>query len=212
MPGVEVMAARPEHAEGMAALQLTCFPTLAAEEIFRAEHYRRHLEIFPEGQMVALDGERVVGATTTLRLAFDFEHADHTFAEIIAGGWLSTHQPQGGWLYGADLAVDPAYRGRGVGKALYAARQDLVRQLGLAGQVTAGMISGYGAMKERMSAETYYAGLVAGEVRDPTVSMQMAMGFEPRGLIRNYLNDPVCDRWGVLLVMDANKDVPRGRG
>jgi 4-aminobutyrate aminotransferase/(S)-3-amino-2-methylpropionate transaminase len=37
--------------------------------------------------------------------------------------------------------------------------------------------------------------------------MQMKVGFEPRGLLSNYLNDPVCDNYGVLLVLDAGKSV-----
>jgi hypothetical protein len=36
----------------------------------------------------------------------------------------------------------------------------------------------------------------------------MSVGFEPRGLLPNYLNDPVCDNYGVLLVLAAGKDVP----
>ncbi len=45
------------------------------------------------------------GATTTLRLNFDFEHVHHTFADVIGGGWLIAHQPDGEWLYGADISV-----------------------------------------------------------------------------------------------------------
>ncbi len=63
-----------------------------------------------------LDGDRVVGATSTIRLHFDFEHVDHTFAEIIQGGWLTSHEPTGDWLYGADIGVHPDYRGRGLAR------------------------------------------------------------------------------------------------
>jgi 4-aminobutyrate aminotransferase/(S)-3-amino-2-methylpropionate transaminase len=90
---------------------------------------------------------------------------------------------------------------------LYAARQEVVWRLGLKGQVTVGMISGYGAVKERVTAEDYYGGVLSGRNRDPTLSMQMRAGFVPRGLIANYLHDPVSDNYGVLLVLDANRDV-----
>src|SRR4030095_3030391 len=157
-----VMQSRPEHADGLAALQRICFPTLDDAERFKAPHYLKHLELFPDGQFVVLDGARVVGATTTLRLCFDFDHIDHSFADIIQGGWLTSHDPNGDWLYGADIGVDPAYRGRGIATALYAARQEVVWRLGLKGQVTAGMISGYGAVKDRMPAEAYLNAVVAG--------------------------------------------------
>jgi len=204
---LSVMHARPEHAEQLEALQITCFPTLADDERFKARHYRKHQELFDEGQFVVVDGDRVVGATATIRLHFDFAHVTHTFGEIIQGGWLTSHEPDGDWLYGADVGVDPAYRGRGLATALYAARQELVWRLGLKGQVTGGMLQGYGAVKHQMSIEDYYAGVVAGRIKDATLSMQLGVGFEPRGLLKNYLNDPVSDNASALIVLDAAKDV-----
>ena len=206
--GLVIASARPEHAAALEELQRVVFPTLADEERFKAKHYLKHLELFPEGQFVGLDGDRVVAATATIRLRFDFEHTTHTFADIIQGGWLTSHEPDGDWLYGADIGVHPDYRGRGLGQALYAARQELVWTLGLKGQVTAGMLSGYGAVKHQMSAEEYYEALVAGRITDPTLSMQQRVGFEFRGLLANYLQDPVCDNYSVLIVLDAEKDVP----
>jgi 4-aminobutyrate aminotransferase/(S)-3-amino-2-methylpropionate transaminase len=205
--GLVVMHTRPEHADQLEALQRVCFPTLDDAERFKAAHYRKHLELFPDGQFVALDGDTVVGATTTLRLPFDFDHVTHTFADVIQGGWLTSHVPDGDWLYGADVGVDPAYRGRGLATALYAARQEVVWRLGLKGQVTAGMIPGFGAVKHQISARDYYEGVVAGTIRDSTLSMQLRVGFEPRALLANYLNDPVCDNYSVLLVLGAEKDV-----
>jgi GNAT superfamily N-acetyltransferase len=205
--GVAIAQARPEFAAQMEELQRISFPTLAEEERFQARHYLKHMELFDGGQFVALDGGRVVGATTTLRLDFDFDHVQHTFGEIIQGGWLTSHQPSGAWLYGADISVHPGHRGRGIATALYAARQELVWRLDLKGQVTAGMIPGYSAVKHEMTAEQYYEGLLSGRLRDPTLSMQMSVGFEPRGLLANYLNDPVCDNYSVLLVLDAGKSV-----
>jgi 4-aminobutyrate aminotransferase/(S)-3-amino-2-methylpropionate transaminase len=205
--GVVVMQTRPEHADQLEQLQRACFPTLDDAQRFKAAHYRKHIELFPDGQFVALDGDTVVGATTTLRLPFDFHHIDHTFADIIQGGWLTPHDPNGDWLYGADVGVDPAYRGRGIAAALYAARQEAVWRLGLEGQVTAGMISGYGAVKAEMSAEEYLDAVVAGRIKDPTLSMQLGIGFEPRALLANYLNDPVSDNYSVLIALGADKDV-----
>lgn len=205
--GLTVLQARPEFASQLEELQRTAFPTLADEERFKARHFLKHLELFEDGQFVALDGDRVAAATTTLRLDFDFEHVNHTFGEIIQGGWLTSHQPNGAWLYGADISVHPEYRGRGIATALYAARQEVVWRLGLRGQVTAGMIPGFSAVKHAMTAEQYYEEVISGRRRDSTLSMQISVGFEPRGLLANYLNDPVCDNYSVLLVLDAGKSV-----
>ncbi|MBZ5559891.1 MAG: aminotransferase class III-fold pyridoxal phosphate-dependent enzyme [Acidobacteriia bacterium] len=205
--GLVVMQTRPEQAPQLEDLQRICFPTLDDAERFKSAHYLKHIDLFPDGQFVVLDGDSVVGATTTLRLHFDFEHVNHTFADIIQGGWLTSHEPAGDWLYGADVGVQPKYRGRGLATALYAARQEAVWRLGLRGQVTAGMIPGYGAVKDRMSAQDYYKGVVEGRIKDSTLSMQLGVGFEPRALLANYLNDPVCDNFSVLLVLGADKEV-----
>jgi len=205
--GLVVLQTRPEHAAQLEELQRVCFPTLDDRERFKAAHYLKHLQLFPDGQFVVLDGDTVVGATTTLRMRFDFEHVDHTFADVIQGGWLTSHDPDGDWLYGADVGVRPEYRGRGLATALYAARQEVVWRLGLKGQVTAGMIRDFGAVKHRLSAQEYYEGVVGGRIKDATLSMQLGVGFEPRALLHNYLNDPSCDNYCVLLVLGADRDV-----
>jgi 4-aminobutyrate aminotransferase/(S)-3-amino-2-methylpropionate transaminase len=205
--GLTLLNTQSDHCEQLEQMQFTCFPTLDDDQRFKAKHYRKHIEVFPEGQFVVLDGDRVVGATTTLRLHFDLEHVNHSFDEIIAGGWLTSHQPDGVWLYGADIGTHPDYRGRGIAGALYVARQELVWRLGLRGQVTAGMIPGYNAHRSEMTVPEYYERVVRGKLFDPTVSMQMKTGFEARGLLANYLNDPVCDNYSVLLVLPAEKNV-----
>jgi GNAT superfamily N-acetyltransferase len=204
---VNIERTRKEHVAQLDALQRIVFPTLAPEQRFEARHYLRHVEIFPDGQLVVVEGDRVVGATSTIRMAFDFDHPGHTFADVIQGGWLTSHDPNGRWLYGADIMVDPAHRRRGIARMLYRARHELVRRLGLAGQVTVGMPSGYGAVKDQLSAQQYYDELVAGTRTDPTISAQRAIGFELRGLLENYLDDPVCDNYGIVLVLPADREV-----
>jgi GNAT superfamily N-acetyltransferase len=142
----------------------------------------------------------VVGATTTLRLPFDFHHLHHTFADIIQGGWLTSHDPNGDWLYGADVGVLPEYRRRGLARRLYEARHALVRRLRLRGHVAGGLLRGYGAWKARMAVDEYVARVVAGELVDPTLTAQLRCGFEVRGIIQSYVTDPSCDNKAALIV------------
>lgn len=205
--GVVITNIQEEHVYQLEALQEIIYPTLAPEERFKAEHYLHHLQMFPEGQFCAVLGEKVVGTCSAIRLNFDFEHTDHTFADLLQGGYMTSHEPDGEWLYGMDMGTHPDYRKMGIARGLYYARQSLVRKCSLRGQVAGGMMSGYGNMKQTMRAEAYFDKLKRGDLVDPTISAQMKVGFEPFALLPNYINDPVCDNYGVLIVLDASKDV-----
>lgn len=198
---IRIMNTRPEHAAALEALQYIVFPNLAEEEILHKEHYLKHLELFPEGQLVALDGDRVIGGSTTMRYNYDIEHPHHhTFAETVAGGWLTAHNPNGEWLYGIDVSVHPDYRGKGIARAFYDIRQQIAAALGCKGQLTVGMLNGYYAYKDVLSIDEYYAKVKAHEIFDPTVSVQEKVGFRILMLMKDYLNDPTCGNAGAVIV------------
>ena len=161
---IHVRSTREADAEALEALQVRVFPTLDDAQRFRRHHYLRHLELFPEGQFVAvarsLRAGRLVGMTSTLRLDFDFENPQHRFEDIAQGGFLTAHRASGSWLYGADIGVDPDYRRRGIARRLYTMRHGIVRRLSLEGQVTVGMLRGFGRLKDRMTAPQYYERVV----------------------------------------------------
>lgn len=202
-----VQSMLPVHVPDLAALQQLVFPTLAAADRIRAEQYLRHLEVFPEGQFVLVAADGVVGSTTTMRTTFCFEEPRHRFRDTFGGGWLTRHQPGGDWLYGLDMSIHPAWRGRGGARLLYRARHQLARHLGLHGQLTVGMPSGYGALHDGLSGEEYYQQWLAGLRADPTLTPQQKIGFRPLALIPDYLDDPVCGNFGVLLRLDIDQEV-----
>jgi GNAT superfamily N-acetyltransferase len=180
-------------------LQIVCYPSLADTSRFKAPHFESHLRVFPEGQWVALDGERVVGMSAGFLYPFDFDHPHHSFDEIIDYGFFTRHDPRGQYFYGADVSVHPEYRGRGIARCLYDARKALVRQRGLQGIVTGAMIPGFAYYKATMNAQTYVEHVVAGKIFDPTLSVQLRQGFRTHGLLPNYLPDSATDGWSVLI-------------
>jgi ribosomal protein S18 acetylase RimI-like enzyme len=204
-PGMAVQQMQPQHAEQLGALQQIVFPTLAADEWIRAEQFLHHLQIFPEGQFVVTHNSQVVGMTSCMRANFSTEQ--HTFKEISAGGWFSNHDPSGDWLYGLDMGVHPEYRGQGLARHLYRARHQVAKTLGLKGQFTVGMMNGYGVVADIISAEQYFEELKQGKRTDPTISAQMRIGFEPVSLVPNYLSDPTCANYGVLIKIDIDKKI-----
>ena len=203
---IRLVNIEPRYAGALERLQLECFPTLARHELMREEHFLSHYQIFPEGDFVALEvtpeGERVVGLGSGFLTDFDFENSNHTFKEVIAEGYYTNHNPNGAWYYGADISVHPVFQGRGVGKKLYEARKDLVRERGLKGIVAGGVLPGYAAHKDRLSVPNYVQKVVAGELFDPTLSFQLRNGFEVRGLLEGYLEDEASDNWATLIVWE----------
>ena len=108
---IRIETIQPHHARTLEQLQRDCFPTLGADELMRAEHFLHHCQLFPEGNFVALHHKRVIGLGSGFLIDFDFEAAQHSFQEIIDGGYYSKHDPQGSWYYGADISVHPNFFG-----------------------------------------------------------------------------------------------------
>lgn len=194
------------HVKRLAQMQRAIFPTLTDEELLQTEHYLRHLELFAEGQFTALahlhDKWMVAGSTSTFRIHWEALHQPHTFLEIIDNGWFGHHTPRGEWLYGGDLSVHPDYRGLGLGSKLYNARRELVRRLNLRGEVAGGMLPGYDRHRHHLSIEAYVRRVVAGELRDPTLSVQLRNGFVVKGILYDHITDPRADNCATLIVRE----------
>lgn len=205
MSEVLIINTQAERANECASLQPLCYPTLAVEEQFSAAHFAKHVQLFPEGQFMAVDTTtgKVVGTTAGFLTHFDridpdhFKH--HTFFDAIAHGWLTNHNPRGNYYYGVDMCVHPDYRGRGIARLLHDARKALVQRLGLKGQVLGGMLPGYANYKLVMTAHEYVRYVRAGLIYDSTFSTQLRNGFEFRGLLRDYISDPPTGGWSTLL-------------
>lgn len=196
--------------EQLAAVQRAAFPTLAEDELITAAHYAAHIARFPAGQLAVVnEAGAVVACSTDFRTsAIDLAHYQHRYSDIVAHNWLTHHDPQGEWLYGADIGVLPAYRQRGLARRLYEARRGLIRQLNLRGHVAGGLLRGFGAYQDTMDVETYVAQVRAGALIDPTVSVQLRCGFTVHGIIHDYVQDTSCAGKAVLLVWHNPAYVP----
>ena len=197
-----VVQSEPWMAEALEAIQQASFPSLAKNQLITAEHYRAHMQVFPEGQHAVIEREtgRVVACSTDLCTQVDFSHYQHRYLEAVGGNWLTTHNPSGDWLYGADIGVHPEYRGLGLSTLLYTARQNLVRRLGLKGHVAGAMPKGYAPFQRDLAIEQYVQKVVRGEMFDPVLSVQLKRGYCVWGIMPDYLDDPSCGNYGVFIV------------
>ncbi|TXI15785.1 MAG: GNAT family N-acetyltransferase [Pedobacter sp.] len=183
----------------MEYIQSRCYPTLSQEEIIKKHHFENHIKLFPQGQFVIEDKNKMLIATTSTFLCH-FPIYDHTFLEATDQLWLTkSHQKDGQWLYGVDMGVLPEYRGKGLSKELYKARQEMCQILGIKGQVTVGMPIGYGQYQNQLSITAYCEKLKNNELSDPTISAQRKAGFIWIKPIFNYLRDPEAGNAGILM-------------
>lgn len=199
---IAIVTMRPEHGDALATHQQRCFPGVDPADWMRAEHFASHLRLFPEGQHVALDGGRVVGQSSTFRIAGAVALAPHTYRGICADNSFANHDPLGEWLYGADMSVHPDYRGQGIASRLYAARKELARRLNLRGMVAGGMLPGYVGHSGQMGVDEYARRVAAGELSDATLTPQLRNGFALRGILPNYLHDTEYGADATLIVWE----------
>jgi len=151
------------------------------------EQYLSQLARFPEGQICIEDHGRVVAAAMTLIVDYEQYGDQHTYAEITADGYFTTHDPDGDVLYGAEVFVDPDYRDMRLGRRLYDARKELCRRLGLRAVIAGARIPGYHDYADKMDPEEYLELVRRRELRDPILSFQLANDFHVRRIIRGYL-------------------------
>ncbi len=179
------------------ALQRRVFPDQLA---WSAEELLQHLEIFPEGQLVAVDAEsEIVGSASSLIIDWD-DYAESAQWPVITGhGTFNTHNPLGKTLYGADVCVDPAVRRSHIGTLFYDARKKMVRERGLKRLLTGGRIPGYSKVAKQMTAQEYVAEVVRGKRTDATLSFQLANGMVVLDVVPAYLEDPESAGFATLL-------------
>ena len=156
------------------------------EGAWSKEQFEAQIRRFPEGQICIEDRGRVVAASNALIVNMERFGDLHTYEEITADGYFTTHEPKGDTLYGADIFVDPEYRDLRLGRRLYDARKTLCENLNLRRIVAGGRIPGYSKHARKMSAVQYIELVKRKELRDPVLSFQLSNGFHVLKLIPGY--------------------------
>src|SRR5690606_11294749 len=125
--------------------------------------------------------------------------------DVIGSFGLRNHDPEGEWLYGVEIAVHPDFQRNGVAGALYEARLALIDELHLEGWYAGGMLMGYDEHRDELTPRQYAELVIAGDLRDPTVTMQLHRGLEPRAIIEGYYPEWKAGHAAVLLVHEPRK-------
>ena len=187
-------------AKQLEAIELMCFPTVDPEDLYDEPSLRDLANDFPGGSFVVLDGETPVAMGCGIRVQFDIDNYQHKASDLMPHDGGSGDDPDGEWYYGTSISVNPAFRRRGIGAALYDLRKEVCRTFNLRGIIAGGMLPGYPEHKAEMSAATYVKKVTAGELYDPTLSFQLESGFEAPGVLANYVDDEAVDGWASFIV------------
>ncbi len=174
LPGIRDLSARTYAGTGMSAY---------SEAMLRGQ-----LTQFPEGQFVVVHEGRIIGYCATFIIEEEIGLKPHTWLEITGNGFASRHNPDGDYLYGMEVCVDPEYRGFRIGQRLYNERKKLCQELRLKGIIFGGRIpSLHRRIKQYPRVEDYLEQIQKKVHRDPVLTFQLRNGFEILGLLPDYL-------------------------
>ena len=99
----------------------------------------------------------------------------------------------------AGMDILPSYFIRFAPLWLIGFQQELARESGMKGQITAGMTMGYSRYKDLYSIREYCEKLKRKELTDPTVTPLLRVEFQWIKPIYNYVKDPTAGNCSILM-------------
>lgn len=149
---------------------------------------RGQIRNFADGMFVVVRGEAVIGYCATFIIDGAIALKRHTWLEITGGGFAARHDPDGDYLYGMDVFVDPDYRGLRIGQRLYNERKKLCQEWRLKGIVFGGRLPTLSKrIRQYGSVEAYVEAVRRRARRDPVLTFQLRNGFDVLGVLPGYL-------------------------
>jgi predicted amidohydrolase/GNAT superfamily N-acetyltransferase len=155
--------------------------------VWTESHIKRLLEIFPEGQIVVLFNDKVVGVALSIIVNYELFGDDHTYKQITGNYSFNTHNPSGDVLYGIEIFVHPDYRGLRLARRLYDARKELCERLNLRSIVFGGRIPNYAMHSADLTPKEYISKVKSKEIHDQVLSFQLSNEFHVKKLLSNYM-------------------------
>ena len=161
------------------------------------------LRIFPEGQVVTVADDKIVGCALSIIVDYDLVKGDHTYAKVTGNETFSTHNPDGNILYGIEVFIHPDYRGLRLARRMYEYRKELCEKLNLKAIMFGGRIPNYHKYADKMRPKEYIEKVGKREIYDPVLTFQLSNDFHVRRVMTNYLpNDEESKHYACLLQWD----------
>lgn len=181
--------------------------------VWTEAHIEKLLEIFPEGQIVVLFNDKVVGVALSIVVNYELYGDDHTYKQITGDYSFNTHSALGDVLYGIEVFVHPEYRGLRLARRLYDARKELCERLNLKSIVFGGRIPNYSSHALDFGPKEYISKVKSKEIHDQVLSFQLANEFHVKKLLSNYMpgdeeskEHATLMEWNNVLYVKPSKD------
>jgi len=167
------------------------------------EQIQKLIKIFPEGQIVTVVDDKIVGCALSIIVDYDKVKNDHTYAQVTGKETFNTHNPKGNILYGIEVFIHPSYRGLRLARRMYEYRKELCETLNLKAIMFGGRIPNYHKYADKMRPKEYIERVRQREIYDPVLTFQLSNDFHVRKVMTNYLpNDEESKHYACLLQWD----------
>jgi len=167
------------------------------------EQIEKLITIFPEGQIVVVVDNKIVGCALSIIVDYDMVKNDHTYASVTGQETFNTHNPNGNILYGIEVFIHPEYRGLRLARRMYDYRKELCETLNLKAIMFGGRIPNYHKYAEDIRPKEYIHKVSKKEIFDPVLTFQLSNDFHVRKVMTNYLpNDEESRHFACLLQWD----------
>ena len=175
-----------EDFQNLRDAMVQAYPDMAGA-IWKEDHIRTLIGLFPEGQLCVTVNGKVVASALSIIVDYDLYGDNHTYRQITGNYTFATHDPSGDVLYGIDVFVHPEFRGMRLARRLYEARKELCERLNLKSIVAGGRIPNYGQYADSLKPREYIDKVKLKEIYDPTLSFQLSNDFHVLKVMQGYL-------------------------
>ena len=134
------------------------------------EQIQKLIKIFPEGQIVTVVDDKIVGCALSIIVDYDKVKNDHTYAQVTGKETFNTHNPKGNILYGIEVFIHPSYRGLRLARRMYEYRKELCETLNLKAIMFGGRIPNYHKYADKMRPKEYIERVRQREIYDPVLT------------------------------------------
>lgn len=167
------------------------------------EQIEKLLDIFPDGQIVAVVDDKIIGCALSIIVDYDKVKNDHTYEEVTGNETFDTHNPEGNILYGIEIFIHPGYRGLRLGRRMYDYRKELCESLNLKAIMFGGRIPNYHLYADTLRPKEYIQQIKKKKIFDPVLTFQLSNDFHVRKVMTDYLpNDEESKHYATLLQWD----------